>query len=245
VGDEVTYSDSSTEDISGVIRAAKCENELSDTCKRIGKFFGLPYFSAMRLPVDGTESLRNLEMFSNWPASLIADYDRHNLLKCSPVIARLKVSTDPIVFSIDKINNNRADRQDNLAKSLFHRHGIRAGMHFSVHRADGTLGTVSFVGPEETKSVTQIAKLNCIANAIFSKTASFKNNDQTRPFGLTKREVDCLDWASQGKTSGEMSQILGLSEHTVNHYLINASRKLDATSRVHTVSKALRLGVIQ
>lgn len=241
----MTYLNSGTEDFAGLIHNARCENELSDACKRVGESFGLPYFSAMRLPIDGNESLQSLGLFSNWPASLIAEFERHNLLKNCPIIARLKSSTDPIVFSIDKINDNRADGQDNFAKSLFHRHGIRAGLHFSVHRADGTLGTVSFTGQEKTKSTAQIAKLGFIANTIFSKVASFKNGDQTKPFGLTKRDVDCLDWASQGKTSGEISQILGLSEHTVNHYLSNASSKLNTMNRVHAVSKALRLGIIQ
>lgn len=61
--------------------------------------------------------------------------------------------------------------------------------------------------------------------------------------GLTARELDCLRWTAEGKTSGEIAMIIKLSEHTVNHYLIAASRKLDCVNRVQAVAKALRLGL--
>jgi LuxR family transcriptional regulator, quorum-sensing system regulator BjaR1 len=61
--------------------------------------------------------------------------------------------------------------------------------------------------------------------------------------GLTIRELDCLRWTAEGKTSSEISSIIKLSEHTVNHYLIAAARKLDCVNRVQAVAKALRLGL--
>jgi DNA-binding CsgD family transcriptional regulator len=60
-------------------------------------------------------------------------------------------------------------------------------------------------------------------------------------FGLTARELDCLRWTAEGKTSNEISAIIKLSEHTINHYLITAARKLDCVNRVQAVAKALRL----
>lgn len=61
---------------------------------------------------------------------------------------------------------------------------------------------------------------------------------------LTNREIECLLWVSHGKTSWETGQILGLSERTVEHHLTSAAQKLAATSRVHAVATALRLGII-
>lgn len=61
---------------------------------------------------------------------------------------------------------------------------------------------------------------------------------------LTRRELECLDWVSHGKTSWEIGAILDLSERTVNFHLRNACQKLEVYGRQHAVAKALRLGVL-
>ena len=61
---------------------------------------------------------------------------------------------------------------------------------------------------------------------------------------LSERERECLIWTSGGKTSVEIARILGLSEHTVNHYLNNAARKLNAGNRTQAVAFAMRQGFI-
>jgi DNA-binding CsgD family transcriptional regulator len=61
---------------------------------------------------------------------------------------------------------------------------------------------------------------------------------------LGKRERQVLSWTSQGKTSFEISKILNLSEHTINNYVTNAANKLGTNNRVHTVCRAIMLGLI-
>jgi DNA-binding CsgD family transcriptional regulator len=53
---------------------------------------------------------------------------------------------------------------------------------------------------------------------------------------LTPREEECLSWASQGKTTWEISRLLAVSEHTVVYYFRNAMAKLGAVSRQHAVA---------
>ncbi|WP_426130393.1 response regulator transcription factor [Pararhizobium sp. PWRC1-1] len=48
----------------------------------------------------------------------------------------------------------------------------------------------------------------------------------------------------RGKTSGDIAQLLGLSEHTVNHHLLSAGRKLGASNRTHSVIRAVRRGIL-
>lgn len=62
---------------------------------------------------------------------------------------------------------------------------------------------------------------------------------------LSKREKECLAWSAQGKTSYEISIILKLSEHTINNYISNACRRLDAANKSHAVAKAIQLGIIE
>lgn len=60
---------------------------------------------------------------------------------------------------------------------------------------------------------------------------------------LSPRELECLQWVSDGKTAWECSVILGLSEHTVRCYLESARYKLSASSNTHAVSIAHRTGL--
>ncbi|KAH2814572.1 hypothetical protein KXV85_004728, partial [Aspergillus fumigatus] len=43
---------------------------------------------------------------------------------------------------------------------------------------------------------------------------------------LSPRELECLEWASQGKSAWEIGRILGISRNTVASYLENAKEKL-------------------
>ncbi|MEP1206313.1 MAG: helix-turn-helix transcriptional regulator [Rhizobiaceae bacterium] len=72
---------------------------------------------------------------------------------------------------------------------------------------------------------------------------SIADDDQDLPM-LSASERNCLVWCACGKTSGEIGKILSLSEHTVNHYFSLAGQKLGTLNRVHTVSKAIQLGLI-
>jgi len=61
---------------------------------------------------------------------------------------------------------------------------------------------------------------------------------------LSPRELECLQWVSDGKTAWECAIILGLSQHTVRCYLESARHKLNATSNTHAVSIAHRVGLL-
>lgn len=61
---------------------------------------------------------------------------------------------------------------------------------------------------------------------------------------ISEREKQCLQWAAKGKTSWEISQILGVTESTIIYHLRNATRKLDAANRLHAVTKALQASII-
>ncbi len=61
---------------------------------------------------------------------------------------------------------------------------------------------------------------------------------------LTPREIDCLRWAANGKTDGEIAEILSIARWTVVTYLQNAKIKLNCSNRTSAVATALSLGII-
>lgn len=70
--------------------------------------------------------------------------------------------------------------------------------------------------------------------------------DSKRPAGLiTPREVEVLTWVRDGKTNGEIADILGLSMLTVKNHLRHAMKKLVVRTRGQAVAKAIALGFLR
>lgn len=241
------HDDAATESQSGfssLISNARTEYQLLDVCGRIGTEFDLPHFLIMNLPSDEDHKLSDLGLVSNWPEFLISAYDANNLLDHSPIVSSLRSSTAPLVFDVETINKDRQDGNALLAAQLFKSFGINNGVYFSVHLANGQLGAVSFCGSGAAPEHEKIVELNYLSNLIYSKINQISSSDKKPDFDLKKNEINCLKWTSQGKTSWEIASIMGLSEHTVNHYLTSAAHKLDSSNRTHAVSKAIRLKII-
>ncbi|MEJ2696218.1 MAG: helix-turn-helix transcriptional regulator [Candidatus Sulfobium sp.] len=64
------------------------------------------------------------------------------------------------------------------------------------------------------------------------------------PVRLSGRELEVLNLLKLGKTSWDVSKILGISERTVNYHIGNAMRKLDAINRIQAVYEAVNLDLI-
>jgi DNA-binding CsgD family transcriptional regulator len=60
---------------------------------------------------------------------------------------------------------------------------------------------------------------------------------------LTAREVEILTWVEQGKTNGEIAQILSISHLTVKNHVQKILRKLDVHSRAQAVAKMINLNL--
>ena len=63
-------------------------------------------------------------------------------------------------------------------------------------------------------------------------------------FGLTSREVEVLQSASEGCTAKQTAKALGKSERTIETQRITARNKLSASTISQAVAIALRAGVI-
>jgi DNA-binding CsgD family transcriptional regulator len=56
---------------------------------------------------------------------------------------------------------------------------------------------------------------------------------------LSARQIECLLRISRGETSAEIAIALGLSRHTVDHYIGGACAKLGAKTRAQAVAIAI------
>lgn len=100
--------------------------------------------------------------------------------------------------------------------------------------------------PEQLTMAQQIAWYwSIVANYLFEAIHRFTSRNSIEDaFSLTCREQACLNWAAKGKTSWEISQILSISERTVNFHLGNCIRKTNSSNRQQAISKCVAGGHI-
>ncbi len=62
---------------------------------------------------------------------------------------------------------------------------------------------------------------------------------------LSERELQVLGWAAGGKSAWETSQILGLSQRTVDSYIRNCLKKLEVTNKTQAVAMAATYDLLE
>lgn len=67
---------------------------------------------------------------------------------------------------------------------------------------------------------------------------------QERECDLTERELECLLWIAEGKTSEEIAVILGISRNTINNYITSVMRKTGTRTRSEAIAHAVRHNLV-
>lgn len=65
-----------------------------------------------------------------------------------------------------------------------------------------------------------------------------------RDCDLTEREIECLYWIAEGKTSDEIAVILGISRNTINNYITSVMRKTATKTRSEAIAFAVRNNLV-
>jgi LuxR family transcriptional regulator, quorum-sensing system regulator BjaR1 len=215
--------------------------------KRVMTDRGFKAFMVLRLPRDAAEaSVSCLSIISSWPADMITRYDQLGVLRTSSVMRRLMASVLPFRFDVEAAPQvEQIEQAVEAARMLFVEFGLSRGVCLPVHDANGARGVVIFSGTRPPLEDDEVLQLQMVAALVFERLIQLQYVDERPGEALSDREIDCLLWTSAGKTSAEISEILGLSEHTVNHYLNRAAKKLGTVNRTQAVAKALRIGIIK
>lgn len=212
--------------------------------KRICKLFNLSNFMVMRMPDASDQRISDCAILANWPPDMIARYDELGLLRTSPFLSTAQKSTRPIVLSLAARTAASPCEAQTESDMLFREFGFLLGVAIPVHDYKGGRALINFEGSRESLCHTELIELTMLSIHIYDRLASIAAADGNTEAPLTDRELDCLRWTADGKTSSDIARIMGLSEHTVNHYLTRATRKLGSVNRTNAVAKAIRRGWI-
>lgn len=62
---------------------------------------------------------------------------------------------------------------------------------------------------------------------------------------LTPRQIECLYWVREGKSSTDIATILGVSPYTVDEHLAGACERLDVRTRIQAVVVAIARRILR
>lgn len=220
------------------------KDDLRAALERLTLSYGFLYYTVATVPAKGTRKAADAVVVSNCPQEFFDIYDEADLLPESPFFDRLRRSTVPFCHDFRLDPPSALTKAVVRLRALSEAHDMKCSAYIPVHDIHGTRGVTIFSGNRTAVSEDEMKELAFLSAHIFDRLSDVLSLPVKSSGILSRRELECLNWAAEGKTTAEIAQILTLSDYTVNHYLNRATRKLDSVNRVQTVAKAIRAGLI-
>ncbi|MFA0811413.1 autoinducer binding domain-containing protein [Microbulbifer epialgicus] len=196
---------------------------------------------------DPAGAIDQYSVETNYPRDCVESYSRQKWITRDPVVRHCRQSPVPMIWHREHFPGE-ACRLYEESES----HGIATGVATALRGARyNRLMMISVANGatytprlgswlQETMPMVQL-----LASYAYEAISRIDREAIAAEIGLTRREGECLHWAAVGKTSWEISRILGCSEATVNFHFRNVIHKLGVTNRRQAVARALSVGLIR
>lgn len=191
---------------------------------------------------------RRQYVLSGYPGAWVTHYLESCYLQVDPVVAHCRVHATPYVWP--GVDENR-ERIEGAARRMFddaESFGLKTGLSIPIHGLGCGWGLVSVATGQVLNAKDMhrmVAKVHLFAHCLHEAAHPHAHGivpiDAPR---LTPRELECLRWASVGKTSWEIGMLLRIAERTAVFHMQNAMAKLGTMSRQAAVVRAIALGLI-
>jgi LuxR family transcriptional regulator, transcriptional activator of the bioluminescence operon len=233
------------------LRGAKTKIQIKDVCIEFCEIYGFDFFLfGLRRPSSLTSP--EIIIVDNYPKKWRDIYTSENLIKVDPTVEYCKKHCTPVrwdkLSALDEFSRPEHREFMNRAKSF----NLVSGFTVPLWSPFGDFALLSLASSlpiEETEArcdkalPNSLLFANVIMECILGQIAEKVAHGDMAP--LSKRERECLFWVCDGKTTWEVSKIVGISKRTVIFHLINCVEKLGACNRQHAVAKAILYGLIK
>jgi len=218
-------------------------------CSAVAEFgYDRVAFAAVTLAAQEALAKDNLRpvVANNYPD----DWATHYFDKCyqeiDPILLLTPARGAPFLWD-DVIAQGPLSTKQKLMFHESREAGLLDGVTVPVHGPRGASYAVSLATDNRTcDNTSHFGTLQILATQFqlaYSQIAR-KPQESERGLHLTERERECLTWTARGKSAWAISEIIGVSEHTVNFHLKSVMKKLETANRVAAVVVAVRLGLI-
>lgn len=225
------------------IRNARNDREVLSVLRSVATDAGFEHFIVSGLPHRGIK-LEPFVLVSDWPKEWFDRYMSRSYVEVDPVARHCFRTLDPFDWNdapLERDKNAPAQRLMDEATEF----GLTEGVCIPVHTEDGMQGCVSFGGRKVDVDPETILSLHLVSLyahgrlRLFRRRARFSNRPR-----LTDREAEILKWVASGKTSLDVSDLLGISKRTIDFHITNAGQKMGTVTRTQTVAEAVYYNLI-
>lgn len=236
-------------DLIEALAGAATVEEIHSLCCSLCEETGFDHFIyGARIPTSFVKP--HFFIISGYPQEWRERYVEQGYLRIDPTVTYCACNILP--FTWDKVSP--LEREDAVVRKFMAESrdfGLKSGISFPIHTAQGESAMLSLASGEEQEEVHSrtlhaMPYVQLIALHIHEAVRRAVN---TVGIGygqvqLSGREKECLLWSAEGKTSWEIAQIIGVAERTVIFHLQNAADKLKVVNRQQAVARAISAGLI-
>ena len=199
--------------------------------RALSDYVGAAGYLLIRQDVNSENALENV-VSSDWPfdlvrksgASLISDLSRVNELdKC------LSVLQPQFAILPDALDYPKGASQQICSVS------------FNIGRNRYCL---TYMCPADFIISQQRVRVTGVYASYLSSLIFSEHVKVSRELELTDRELECLYWIAEGKTSDEIATIIGISKNTINNYITSVMRKTATRTRSEAIAYAVRHNLV-
>jgi len=183
---------------------------------------------------------------TTYPADWLRRYQDERFVQVDPIIKHCRHHFVPLFWGRARRRARGRSRDFWNAREEY---GLSQGVSIPMRYNEvvGSLNVAQAINSNEESGDgldTSLGMLFMLIPFLLEGSQNYLKEPGEQLSGLTQRESEVLRWSGAGKTSWEMSCILGCSERTINFHIANASRKLGSFSRRQAVGLALAQGLI-
>jgi LuxR family transcriptional regulator, quorum-sensing system regulator BjaR1 len=252
--------------VEAITAIESCEtlDDLRATLHRIIQDYG---FSGFAFVDAGRPDLDLPYHIGTYPEAWKRAYVQNEFVHSDPALARSRRTNTPFSWSGLKLPHRSGRKRPPQVRTMdaAREYGFKDGFVVPFHYRDrlGAIHSSStvFFWEDEPRWFDKLFvchrhELHLLMIYWVQRAMDVVNRDQRNKPGilrvaddsvvirLTAREKEVIAWAARGKTVADTAQILGISPETVEGFIKQALRKLDASNKTHGVAKSIALGII-
>jgi LuxR family transcriptional regulator, quorum-sensing system regulator BjaR1 len=227
-----------------------CKNldEVKQIFGKAAAQFGATAFIICDIPPDAPAGKREIYA-SGWNTEWQERYLSLDYAKVDPIPNNVNRTVDPYYWHEAEQAWSGAPKSMQVMSEAKGDFGMLDGYCVPIHGLRGVSGLVSIATAAKgwRLSEREDAALHMISIYGYEAVRKLKIKPTNSSGGprLSPRELDCINWMAEGKTSWEIGKILNISEDTVKQYAKTATQKFGVCNRIHLVARLYRLGILK
>jgi LuxR family transcriptional regulator len=222
------------------LTAATGDQQLFDALVKLVRAEGFDLCSYGIRPPFPVSNPRIL-VYDNFPHQWHQQYRAQGYVSIDPTVRHGLRSLMPLVWTDEVFAETRDFWEDARGQ------GLRYGWAQPCRDPSGVAGMLTVARSNEPLSdselklkVPRLLWMTQVAHLAMSKLVVHRILPETQ-LRFSRREIAVMRWTAEGKTSGEIADILRITERTVNFHIGNVTTKLNVANKT---AAAIRMAVM-